>query len=497
MKQEPVIRMQNIGKSFPGVRALNDINIDFYPGEVHILLGENGAGKSTLIKILSGVYQQDEGKFFYKEKEEIFYTPVQALNQGISTIHQELSVVPDLTVAENIFLGSEKRKHKFFLNKKLMNDEAAKYIKKIGVYIDPAKIISELSIAEMQMVEIVKSISQEASVVIMDEPTASLSEHEVSSLFKIIRTLKKHNVAIIYISHRLKELFEIGDKITVIKDGEMVKTLNVNDTNEDELISLMVGREITKFFNKKEHVTNQEVLEVKELCKKNCYKNISFSLKKGEVLGISGLVGSGRTEVLLSIFGAMQYDSGEVLLHDKVVKFKNPAQAIKHKLGLVPENRKTQGVLIDETVMNNITLPNLRNNLKGIFLNKPWEKKVSARFIKNLNIKTPSSDTLVKNLSGGNQQKISLAKWLAANIDILLLDEPTHGIDVNAKSEIYSLINEYTVNGGSVILVSSELPEILGICDRVVVMRLGEVSKILPINECDEETIMKFSSISD
>ena len=494
MKHEPVIRMQNIGKSFPGVRALNDINIDFYPGEVHVLLGENGAGKSTLIKILSGVYQQDEGTFYYKGKEEIFHTPVQALSQGISTIHQELSVVPDLTVAENIFLGAEKRKHKLLLNKKLMNDEAEKYINKIGVHIDPTKIISELSIAEMQMVEIAKSISQNASVVIMDEPTASLSDHEVSSLFKIIRTLKEHNVAIIYISHRLQELFEIGDKITVIKDGEMVKTLDVAQTNEDELISLMVGREITKFFNKKTHVTDTKVLEVKNLCKTNCYKNISFSLNKGEVLGISGLVGAGRTEVLQSIFGAMQCDSGEILLHNKIVKIKSPSQAIKHKLGLVPENRKTQGVLVDETVMNNITLPNLRNNLKGIFLNKPWERKISTRFIKNLNIKTPSAETLVKNLSGGNQQKISLAKWLAANIDILLLDEPTHGIDVNAKAEIYSLINEYTVNGGSVLLVSSELPEILGICDRVVVMRLGEISKILPISECDEETIMKFSS---
>lgn len=496
MENKPVIRMKNVSKEFPGAKALNDVSLDFYPGEVHVIVGENGAGKSTLIKILSGVYSFDTGSIEYKGNNIKFNSPKHAMDSGISVIHQELSVVPDLTVAENIFLGREIKKNGIFLDKGKINRISAEILKNLDLNINTKTKIEALSIANMQMVEIAKAISQKASVVIMDEPTSSISEHEVQALFRTIKKLKNSGVSIIYISHRLKELYEIGDKITVLRDGRLIKTLPIKETNEDILISLMVGREIKNYFNKEKHIINEIVLELKGLTKKNEYDNISLELRKGEILGISGLVGAGRTELLRGIFGVEKHDKGEIYLRGKKINFKSPNQAIKHRVGLVPEDRRLQGILVEEDVKRNISLPSIISTAKYGLLNKKWEKRIALEYVKKLSIKTPSIDTQIKSLSGGNQQKVVLAKWLVANSDILLLDEPTRGIDVNAKSEIYALINDFTQKGGSVILVSSDLPEILGICDRIIVMREGQITGMTSREEASEEKVMKLASLN-
>ena len=497
MTNNNLVEMDNISKSFPGVQALDAVNLTIFSGEVHVLIGENGAGKSTLIKILTGVYQKDSGSLKYKGQPVIFQNPRQAMKAGISVIHQELSLIPDLTVADNIFLGREKVKGQF-LDKNYMANKTREILDSLDLHIDPNMKVDRLNTAQKQMVEIARSVSWNSSLVIMDEPTSSLSENEVKSLFNIILKLKKENVGIIYISHRLKEIPEIGDRVTVLRDGKWVKTLPVKESHEKQLISLMVGREIKDYYHFKNGEKQEKahpILEVKNLTREPHFRNISFSLKQGEILGIAGLIGAGRTELLRAIFGVDQYKQGRVFLDNQQAKFHHPHQAIGKKVGFITEDRRDQGLLLDKSIIENISLPSIRFKSTRGFIDKSWEKRISSQFKDKLKIKTPSTQTIVKTLSGGNQQKVIIARWLAAESGILLLDEPTRGIDVNAKAEIYALMNDFIHSGGSILMVSSELPEILGVAHRIMVMRSGEISGILSRDEATEEKVMHLAAL--
>ena len=494
---KPFLQVKNISKVFPGVNALKDVSIDFHSGEVHALLGENGAGKSTLIKIISGVYFPTHGQVFLESNPVDFKTPRQALDAGISVIHQELSIANDLTVAENIFLGEEPKLKGNFLDRKRMNQEAQNVLDEMGVAINATAIARHLSAAEQQMIEIAKVVKRNSKVVIMDEPTSSLSEHEIEALFKQIKILRDKNVAIIYISHRIAELFAMCDKVTVLKDGETVKTFNVGEITEKELVKNMVGREMKDYYNRKKHTRGEETLRVEHLSKEGQFEDISFNAYAGEILGFAGLIGSGRTEVMETIFGARHQDAGQVFVNGELTQFSSSAQAIDCGLGMVTEDRRRTGLLLDASVLKNMVLPSLVNHKKrGGFINFPWEKEVCFDYIKKLGIKTPDEKTIIKSLSGGNQQKVILAKWLIAQTKILILDEPTRGIDVKAKSEFYALMNEFVAQGGTIVMVSSELPEILGISDRILVMSEGRLAGELSYHEATEEKVMELASLN-
>ena len=496
MDRQPIIELKNVSKEFPGVKALAEINLEFYPGEVHALLGENGAGKSTVIKIISGVYKRNAGTMLFNGEECNFENAKQAIEMGISVIHQELSVVPDLTVAENIYIGREIKRKNGLLDKAKMQKRTQEILDMLDLKIKPDNIVKKLSAAEKQMVEIAKAVSSNSKVVIMDEPTSSISEHEVESLFRIIKKLKKENVAIIYISHRLKELFEIGDKVSVLRDGKYIKTVPLESMDEKSLITLMVGREIRTYIDRSDKKLGQPVLELNQVSRKGAFHNVSIQVKKGEIVGIAGLIGSGRTEVLRGIFGAEPFEEGSMHLNGKEIRITCAKQAISKGIGLVPEDRRTQGVMLKKSVRENITLPSVKRKAVKGFVDVNWEKDSSDQYIKKLSIKTPGKETISKNLSGGNQQKIVIAKWLLAQSEILLLDEPTRGIDIGAKFEIYKLINEFTKNGGSILVVSSELPELLGICDKIYVMSEGKVTGCLDNQDLTEEAIMHLASIN-
>lgn len=490
--KSPLLQLRGITKSFSGIKVLDDINLDIYPGEVHALLGENGAGKSTLIKIISGVYQRDAGTITYKGVPVEFKNPREALDAGISVIHQELSLVQDLNIAENIFLGREPVKSRTFVDKEKMYNQTRAIAESLGLELVPGRLVRNLNVAEQQMVEIARAASFSASLVIMDEPTSSLSDRETEILFKIIEKLKQDNVAIIYISHRLKEVELLADRVTVLRDGRVIKTLIGEEKNKYNWVSLMVGREI-KEFSREAREPGEVILQIKDLTDPPGYFKVNFELRKGEILGIAGLVGAGRTEVLQGIFGVKKPVHGSVYLYGKPVHFNSPAEAISHGIGLVPEDRRLQGVILEHSVKDNISLANLYRKSRKGFIDFGWEKEVSEEYIKKMHIRTPSARSIVKNLSGGNQQKVALARWLVANSKILFLDEPTRGIDVNAKAEIYNLMNDFTRSGGSIIMVSSELPEILGMSDRIVVMHEGRVTGILHRQEASEEKIMELA----
>lgn len=494
---EPIFQVKNISKEFPGVKALTDISVDFYPGEVHTLVGENGAGKSTLIKIISGVYTPTEGRLYYEGKEVSFTSPKQAIDAGIAVIHQELSIAKDLTVAQNVWLGRELRAAYGFVDMEKMNKKTRDILDFMKVNISATAIAGELSAADQQMIEIAKVISQNAKIVIMDEPTSSLSDHEINSLFNQVKILKSKNVAIIYITHRLKELKEICERVTVLRDGCKVDTMMVEEVSESQIVNSMVGREMGDYFHKEEHTRGKEVLRVENLTKKGVFENISFTLYEGEILGFSGLVGAGRTEVMLAIFGAEKFDSGKIFLRGKEVCFNNPAQAIAHHIGLVTEDRRRTGLLLEKNIVENTALPSLsaRSELLG-FVNKKWEKESARKYMSLLRVKAPNMYTKLKNLSGGNQQKVILGKWLAADSNILILDEPTRGIDVNARSEFYTLMNDFVAKGGAIIMISSEMPEVIGVSDRVIVMREGRISGELSGKDVDEQRIIVLASIT-
>jgi len=495
MEKKPIIELKDISKAFPGVQALDNVSLSFNSGEIHALIGENGAGKSTLIKIMGGVYQRDSGEIVFDGAQTEIEDVTHAQDMGISVIHQELSLIPDLTVMENLCLGIEPR---FgispFIDKKTMYTHALEIMEPLGLEINPKVIIRDLKTADKQMVEIARSVSRNASLVIMDEPTSSLSSREVETLFEIIRKLKKNNVGVIYVSHILSEVLSISDRITVLRDGSLIRTLNTKEADEKLLVKSMVGREIKDYFNKKEKEIGDVILEVQNLTREPYFSNVSFDLRQGEILGISGLVGAGRTEIIRGIFGADELDSGEVFLNGEKIDVPSSRKAIGLGIGFVPEDRKLEGLMLEASVRHNVSLPSLKARAKRGFLNHKWEYDASSEFIKKLRIVTPSQTTPTKTLSGGNQQKIVVAKWFAANSNILLLDEPTRGIDVNAKSEMYTLMNNYVKNGGSIIMVSSDLPEILGMADRIVVIRQGQVSGILDRKDATEEKIMTFAS---
>lgn len=492
---EPFLQAVNVSKSFPGVKALSDVSLDFYPGEVHALVGENGAGKSTLIKILSGVYTPTEGHVTLNGEKIEFHSPHDAIQRGIAVIHQELSIAYDLTVAENIFLGLEPQKGAF-LNRTQMNKVSQEILDFMQVKIKATALARDLTAAQQQMIEIARVINRKAKVVIMDEPTSSLSDHEIKALFTQINNLRANNVTIIYISHRMVEIFEMCNRATVLRDGQKIVTKMIAETSESDLVANMVGRKIGDYYNRQVHTRGKEMLRVEGLSRHGEFKNISFAAYAGEILGIAGLVGAGRTEVMETVFGARKASSGKVLVEGKEVKFNSPLDAINSRIGLVTEDRRRTGLMLQASVKHNMVLPSLKKHSRKLnFVNTAWEAETAKTMVEKLRVKTPSTETIIGNLSGGNQQKVILAKWLVADTDIMILDEPTRGIDVNAKSEFYALMNDFVAKGGCIIMVSSEMPEIIGISDRVLVMREGRISGELTARDINEESIIDLASI--
>lgn len=491
----PALEMKNITKTYPGVRALDNVSFDVMKGEVHALCGENGAGKSTLMKILAGAQSMDSGEIIINGEQVHVTTPQKAMDLGVSIIYQEFNLVPYLNAAENIFLGREpKATVPGFIDFGKMYGEAQSVIDQLGVDLNVRTPVNSLSIAQQQMVEIGKATSRKATIIAMDEPSATLTGHELQALFELIRALKAKGVSIIYISHRLEEIFEIADRITVMRDGKYVGTKPIAETNREDLIKMMVGRELTDVIPKVPAEIKGSALTVKNLTRKGVIEDINFTVHQGEVLGLAGLVGAGRTEVARAIFGADTIDAGEIWLDGKLVKIKSPRDAIRQGVGLVTEDRKALGLILGMVVRENISLANLDLLTKLGFVNRREEKRVSQQYIEDLMIKTPSCEQQVQNLSGGNQQKVVLAKWLFTESKVLIFDEPTRGIDVGAKTEIYHLMNRLAANGAAIIMISSELPEILGMSDRILVMHEGHIAGELTREEATQEKIMHLAT---
>ena len=493
---KPLVSMENISKRYPGVLALDNARFELKSGEVHALVGENGAGKSTLVKILSGIATADSGKIFLDGQEIKHDGPRSAQDKGISIIHQELNLMPDLTIAQNIFIGREPRKLKFILNDGGLVKEAEKLFNQLNLKIDPNRKVQGLSIANQQMVEIVKALSFNSKVLIMDEPTAALTTNEIDELFRIIRGLRDKGVGIVHISHRLEELKQISDRITVMRDGKYIETLATKDATVDKIISLMVGRTI---FQEAPHIPNSEkqpvVLEVKNLNNGRFVRDVSFKLRKGEILGFAGLVGAGRTEVLRTIFGADRLISGEVFINGKLVKITKPQDAVKHGLGYLSEDRKQLALALGLDIESNTVMGVFRKFARFGFTREKKIEVAAQKQVKNLSIRTPSTKQLVGNLSGGNQQKVAIGKWLTADSEIIIFDEPTRGIDVGAKSEIYKLMNDLIDQGKSIIMISSELPEILRMSHRIIVMCEGRVTGELSNKDANQESIMAYATM--
>jgi len=494
MGAEKVLEMKNITKTFPGVKALDKVNFSLKKGEVHALLGENGAGKSTLMKVLNGIHQRDEGEIILRGKSVEFNDTKEAQNAGLAIIHQELELIPHLNVAENIFLGREEKKGVFIDYKKLYQN-TEDVLNMLGVNIDPKSKIKDLNIGSQQMVEIAKAVSQDAEILVMDEPTSSLTNQEIEILFKLIERLKDQDIAIVYISHRLEEVFEICDRVTVLRDGEFVGEVETVETDEDELINMMVGRTIEDRFPKMEFNPGEEILKIDNLSVPDEIINASFSLRKGEILGVAGLMGSGRTELAKSIFGVFKRKTGEIYYRGEILEINSPADAINNGIYYLSEDRKEEGLILGLSVANNISISVLKKMLKAnTFINSASEKELAQKYIKDLNIKTPSENQLVKNLSGGNQQKVVISKLLSTKPEVVILDEPTRGIDVGAKREIYNLMQELVEQEVAVILISSELPEVLNLSNRVIVMHEKEIMGELDAAEADQESVMRMAT---
>ena len=487
-----ILSMKGITKSFSGVAALKNAALDLKAGEVVALMGENGAGKSTLMKILTGIYSKDSGEIKYMGQEVCFKGPAESEEAGISIVHQELNMMNDLTVAQNLFIGREEM-NGFLIDDKKMNEKARELFKVLKIDINPAEKIGNLTVGKQQMVEIAKAISSKAKVIIFDEPTAALTDSEIEELFKVIRDLKKQGTGMVYISHRMDEINVISDRVIVMRDGEYVGTLITKECSKDDIIKLMVGRAI---FGEPKTASNVAkdapvVLKCENLNRGKAVKDVSFELRKGEILGFSGLMGAGRTEVARLIFGADKKDSGKIFINGKEVTINTPQDAVAQGIGYLSEDRKRYGLIVDKSVEENTVISSLNDFVKGIFIDKAKSKEVSKKYVESLKTKTPSVSQLVKKLSGGNQQKVVIAKWLVKNSDILIFDEPTRGIDVGAKSEIYALMERLAKEGKSIIMISSELPEVLRMSDRVIVMCEGRITGILDIAEANQEVIMQ------
>lgn len=488
------IEMRGIDKLFGSNQVLKQAGFTLESGEVHALMGENGAGKSTLMKILTGVYTKDAGTVLVDGKEVNYKNPQEAEKAGIVFIYQELNVMFDLTVEENLFMGKEIHGKFGICDKKAMQKKAQEALNILGVNISPKTVMAELSVGQQQMVEICKALMADAKVIIMDEPTAALTQSETVALFKVIESLRKKGVSMVYISHRMEEIFELCDRITVLRDGSYIGVKNIPETNMNEIVKMMIGREIGERYPSRNVKIGKEVLQVKELTRKGTFHDVNFSVRAGEVLGVSGLMGAGRTEIMQAIFGNLSYESGTIEIDGKEVKISNPRQAMEHGIGFITEDRKTEGLMLDKSIRENISLCNLRRISKSSVISREAEKNMVAEAIKDLHIKCFGSYHECNNLSGGNQQKVVLAKWILTNPKILILDEPTRGVDIGAKKEIYSIINKLAAQGVAIIMVSSELPEVLGMSDNIMVVREGEVRGIISYEEANQERVMTLAT---
>lgn len=490
---EALLRMNGIHKTFGSNKVLDDVQFDLYSGEVHALIGENGAGKSTLMKILMGIYGADEGSVEIEGKPVRFTNPSQALEAGIAMIHQELNPIRDMSIAENIFTGKEIKKHGF-VDKEAQEKEAAKYLEVLGVHISPSTLMRKLSVSEIQMVEIAKTLSWGAKIIIMDEPTSAITESEVEKLFENIRMLTGKGIGIIYISHKMDELFEISERITVLRDGSYISTNDTKDITPKELIRLMVGRDITEIYPEHKSKIGEKCFSVQNATRKGEFENISFELHRGEKLGIAGLMGAGRTELVMALFGATRLDSGNVYIGNEEVKIRSPKDAIAHKMALISEDRKFYGLNLIGSVKDNIVSIIEKKISHAGFFNMKKADSLSGEMIEKLRIKTTGPKQMVKDLSGGNQQKVVLAKWLLDDPDIIIFDEPTRGIDVGAKAEIYRIIEDLACQGKAVIIISSEMPELIGLSHRMIVLHEGEKTGELSGEEMTQERIMTLAS---
>lgn len=486
------LEMNHIKKSFSGVVVLEQIDFRLQEGSVHALVGENGAGKSTLMKILSGLYKAEQGEILLKGKKVDHLDPQKSLDMGISMIHQELSPIPHMTVAENVFLGREPSKSGF-INFKKMKDDTRKILESLNIHISPSEKMSQLSTAATQMVEIAKAISRDAQIIIMDEPTSSLTSQEAHVLFEQVEKLKKKGISIIYITHKMDEIFQLADYVSILRDGRIISSGPKSEYSMDRIISEMVGRELNEIYPQKEAVLGETLMEVKGLSSKGRFKNISFSVKSGEIIGFAGLVGAGRTEVMRALFGLDKHDSGEIYLESERLYIRNCTDAIKKGIVMASEDRKREGLILCRSVRENSMLSNLDLIKNGPFISPKKEKSIVQDMIKKLRVKTDSMDTRAINLSGGNQQKLVLIKWLLRDIKVLILDEPTRGIDVGAKYEIYKLMRELAAEGKAIIMVSSELSEIIGMSDRIVIMNEGRITGELVNENISQEDIMKLA----
>ena len=492
---ETALEMKNITKTFPGVKALDSVCFKVRKGEIHAIVGENGAGKSTLMKVLNGVYQADSGQIFLNGQEVKIRNINEAQELGISLIFQENNLIPQLSVAENFFLGQLPKTKIGLIDWKRMENEARSIFTQLNYEIDPKEMVVNLSAADKQMVEVARAISKNAKIIIMDEPTSSLTDVEIENLFAIIRNLKKNGTTIIFISHKMEEIFAIADSVSVQRDGQMIHTAPISELTADRIVELMVGRSVDTEFPARKSEIGDVVLEARNLCRKNLIYNVSFSLHKGEILGFAGLVGAGRTELAETIFGEGRLSSGEIFLHGKKVSIRNTSQAIKASIGMLTEERKETGLALGATVRNNIIISKLKKVCLGggLWISRRKANEAAGRYVEELRIKTPSIHQTAYNLSGGNQQKIAIAKWLFSDADILIFDEPTRGIDVGAKHEIYNIMNRLAGEGKSIIFISSELPELMGMSDRIVVMHEGHKKGELSKDEFSSEGIMKLA----
>lgn len=492
---EVILTMKGIDKSFPGVHALDHVDLEVRKGEVLALMGENGAGKSTLMKVLTGIYKKDSGSITFEGKEVEFDSPRAAQEAGIVIVHQELNMLNHLTVAQNIFIGREIMKGKI-IDDARMNQESKKLFDRLNISIDPTEMMGNLTVGKQQMCEIAKAISHDAKVIVFDEPSAALTEAEIEELFKIIRDLRDKGLGIVYISHRMDEIKVITDRVTVMRDGTYVGTLITKECTKDDIINMMVGRVIYEDPKTESKVPEDApvVLKVEHLNAGKMVQDVSFELRKGEILGFSGLMGAGRTETARALFGADAKESGDIYINGRKIEIKSPEDAVKNGIGYLSEDRKRYGIVVGKTVAENTTMASMKDFMKGIFINKKKEDEVAWEYVRSLKTKTPTVDTEVMNLSGGNQQKVVIAKWLTRNCDILIFDEPTRGIDVGAKSEIYTLMNELVAQGKSIIMISSEMTEILRMSDRIVVMCEGRKTGELDISEATQENIMHMAT---
>lgn len=493
----PILEMKNIVKQFPGVLALNNVDFRLVPGKVHALMGENGAGKSTLMKIIAGIYQADEGQIFLNGKEVRFDSPRRALDSGIAMIHQELSSIMGLTVMENIFLGKEYRKKSGIIDYKKMANETKALLSRIGVNIAPNMLMSKLSVSQMQMVEITKALSYDSKIIIMDEPSSTITTREVEQLFGIIKTLRDEGHCIVYITHKMDEVFEIADEITVFRDGSYIGTYDAKDIDDSELIRLMVNRDLNEIFPKRNNVCGEVCMQVRDFSQEGVFEPISFDLHKSEILGFAGLMGAGRTELMNAMFGITKPTSGTITINGHTVHKPTPTKMISLGMGYVTEDRKGSGILPDMSVSDNMAITSFRrtSNKFGVVDSRLIEKNCKE-FCGKLEIKTPSMLQLIKHLSGGNQQKVVLAKWLMVEPNIIVLDEPTRGIDVGAKTEIYRIIAKLAEEGKAIIFISSEMPEILGMCDRIIVLNEGKMSGETQACTATQESLLTFATLN-